>query len=134
MKPFELEKHYVPLVEKKTDLTGYSMAVTHKNITDKSNKTCRIAFDTQELTEEQFLMVRACRNLQVLLTVIPDKAVGLNVIEPPKKGSLSQQLMNAQRDWFIEKNGNCVEFNEFRDNWKRKKIREFENATLKLKE
>lgn len=108
-------------------MTGYKLFALQGIARDRKDKSTAITFTTLELSNKDFQIIRDCNNMGGELVFVPENAGELAKIKGKagKKKSPSYRLRMAMMDWYADKHGNIIDFQQFYENWIEKKIRQF---------
>ena len=108
-------------------MKGYKIFAIQKSVRDKADKSSSVSFDTLEISTNDFCIIRENNGVSGTLVFMPEDSSDYEVIsgKKPEQKSLSKRLYDAMRDYYANKNGNLIGFEEFRTNYIEKKIKQF---------
>ena len=112
-------------------MKGYKLYSVQGIAKDRADGSTNICFNTLELSEVDFAIVRKCNKQAGTLIFAPeamkDEIKDVKGTET-KKRSPSQQLRFAMQDWYSREHSNLIGFQDFYENWIIKKVIQFRGA------
>lgn len=111
--------------------TGYKLYAIQGIPRDLKDKSTAITFNTLELSTKDFQLLRDLKDAGGELVFIPEGSKELAKVngKASSKKRPSYQLRIAMLNWYSNKHGNLVGFQDFYEMWINKKKKQFEEAT-----